>query len=194
MPFKKGPAAWRRTMDYLHAGRLIFKDNVKACSINYHETEPASDGLRRFVFWHLAQIQYKNPSVQCVQLKNIVRSPFITFHLQDESASEEERVTSVLVNCYKKKENEILDYCIRLVGKTREEIEQEAQKNEANFGEGCSRFCMCQVSGQVACPRWKPLPEFMRGKYTLMKKDELEEIRKTKSDEQALKEYWQSRF
>jgi small subunit ribosomal protein S25 len=190
MPFKKGVAAYRRTLDYLNSGRLVLKDKVKICAINYHETEPESDGLRRFVFWHLAQIKYKNPNVQCVQLKNIVKSPFITFH----TVEDDEKINSIMVNCYKKKEDEILDYCIKLVGKTVAEIAQETQTNQANFGEGCSRFCICQVDGQVACPRWKPLPLFMRGKYTMYKKEELEEYRKNKSDEEALKDYWNSRF
>lgn len=188
MPFKKGPAAWRRTLDYLKGGTLVFREKVKVCTINYHETEPESDGLRRFVFWHLAQIQYKNPNVQCVQLKNIVKTPFITFH-----TLEDDKIDSIYVNCYKKKEHEILEYCEKLVGKTAEEIEREAQTNQANFGEGCSRYCICLVEGQIACPRYKPLPEFMRGKYHLSKQDELEEIRKNKSDQQALNEYWNSK-
>lgn len=190
MPFKKGPAAWRRTLNYLNSGSLVFKEKVKVCAINYHETEPESEGLRRFVFWHLAQIQYKNPDVQCVQLKNIVRSPFITFHTLD---SDSQKIESIQVNCYKKSEHEILDYCRWLVGKSEAQLQKEAQKNEANFGEGCSRYCICLVEGQVACPRYKPLPHFMRGKYQVYKADELKEIRKEKSDDQALKEYWNTK-
>jgi small subunit ribosomal protein S25 len=112
MPFKKGPAAWRRSLDYLKSGSLVFKEKVKVCSINYHETDASSDGLRRFIFWHLAQIQYKNPNVQCVQLKNIVKTPFITFHTQNEDGL----IESINVNCYKKTDGEILDYCKNLIG------------------------------------------------------------------------------
>jgi small subunit ribosomal protein S25 len=190
MPFKKGPAAWRRTINYLNSGSLVFKEKVKVCSINFHETRPESEGLRRFLFWHLAQIQYKNPLVQCVQLKNIVNSPFITFHTLDD---ETKNINSIYVNCYKKSEHEILEHCKLLVGKSDEQLEKEAQVNEANFGDGCSRHCICLVDSQVACPRFKPLPHFMRGKYLSQKQDELKEIRKTKSDEQALKEYWNTR-
>ena len=190
MPFMKGPAAWRRTFDYLNKGSLVFKDKVKVLCINFHDTEPESEGLRGFVFWHLAQIKFKNPNVQCVQLKNIVKSPFITIHAINEN---DKNIQSVVVNCYKKNQIEILEQCKELFGKTEKEIFQETQKNQANFGDGCSRFCICQVEGQVACPRWKPLPYFMRGKYFHFKKDELEEIRKTKSDEQAMQEYWESR-
>ena len=147
MPFKKGPAAWRRTLDYLKGGSLVFKEKVKVCTINYHETEVSNEGLRRYIFWHLAQIQYKNPSVQCLQLKNIVRTPFITFHLLDEN----NKLDKIHVNCYKKTHSEILDYCQSLVDKTALEIEQEAQKNPANFGKDCERFCICQVQDQMAC-------------------------------------------
>ena len=44
MPFKKGPASWRRTLDYLKKGSLVFREKVKVLSINYHETEPESEG------------------------------------------------------------------------------------------------------------------------------------------------------
>lgn len=190
MPFMKGAAAWRRTLNYLNSGSLVFKEKVKVCAVNFHETEPESDGLRRFVFWHLAQIQYKNPNVQCVQLKNIVRSPFITFHTLDEDT---QKIESIQVNCYKKSEHEILEYCRHLVGKSEAQLEKEAQKNMANFGENCSRYCICLVEGQVACPRYKPLPHYMRGKYQVFKSDELKEIRQTKPDEKALNEYWNTR-
>jgi len=192
MPFKKGPAAWRRTLDYLQNNKspLVFRDKIKVCSINYNETEAESDGLRRFVFWHLAQIQYKNPKVQCVQLKNIVRTPFISFYSLDE---ETDKLDEITVNCYKKNESTIMEYCKQLVGKSDKEIEQASQVNQANFGEGCSRHCICMVEGQVACPRYKTLPHFMRGKYSHFKKDELDEIRSIKSDKEALKEYWNTR-
>lgn len=78
-------------------------------------------------------------------------------------------------------------------GKSSAELEKEAQVNLANFGEGCGRYCICLVEGQMACPRYKPMPEFMRGKYMYIKKEELDEIRKTKSDEAALNEYWSTK-
>ena len=193
MPFKKGPAAWRRSVDYLSSGSLVFRDKVKVCSVNYTEQGAESDGLRRFVFWHLAQIQYKNPKVQCLQLKNIVPTPFITFYTQDPQ-EDDGRVQSLLVNCYKRSDQEILAYCRELVGKSDREIEQAARINKAEFGPApCLRHCICVVEGQCACPRYKPLPEFMRGKYRAQKKDELEEIRKSKPDEAALKEYWETK-
>jgi small subunit ribosomal protein S25 len=184
MPFKKGPAAWRRTLDYLNKCELVFKPRVKICSINYHETNPESEGLRRFVFWHLGQIQYRNPKIQCVQFKNIVESPFITLHM----STGVREMESHYINCYNKTSKEIMSHCIKYFGKPLTDKQKEI--NNANFGKGCSRHCICMVNGQVACPKWKPLPEFMRGKYKLIKKEELNEIRKEKPDEQAIEEYW----
>jgi small subunit ribosomal protein S25 len=35
-----------------------------------------------FVFWNLPQIQFRNPSVQIVTMKNLTPSPFITCYLE----------------------------------------------------------------------------------------------------------------
>lgn len=187
MVFMKGPAPWRRTIEYLEAGRLIFQDKVKIFSINYHDTLPESEGLKRFIFWHLAQIQYKNPQVQCIHMKNFSPTPYITVYQMDT----DKKLSKIFMNCYKQKENEILERCIEIVGKTREQLERAQLINRANFGENCKRFCICEVPGQISCPSFKQLPEFMTGKYQMYKKDELEELRKTKPDEIALKEYWE---
>jgi small subunit ribosomal protein S25 len=189
MPFMKGPAPWRRTLQYLQNGSLIFKDNVKIFSINFQEDNPASDGLNRFVFWHLAQIQYKNPKVQCLQMKNMSLTPHITVYEKDGK-----EVNKVFMNCYKRNSKEILDWCVAIVGKSKEQLEQESFVNPANFtceNNDYSRYCICQIPGQISCPGFKKMPEFMRNKYKMEKKDELDEIRKVKSDQQALKEYFQ---
>jgi small subunit ribosomal protein S25 len=184
----RGAAPWRRSLEYLEKGSLIFKDKVKIFSINYHEKLDESDGLRRFLFWHLAQIQYKNPNVQCLQLKNMINTPLITFYALDEH----KKFNKIQVNCYNRSQDDILSWCIKLVGKTKEEIARETAINPANFGAECGRYCICQIAGQVSCPQFKPLPMHLRGKYRFVKKDELEEFRKTKSDQDALKDYWQS--
>lgn len=36
MPFMIGPAPIRRTIKYLNAGRLVFKDQLKIFSVNYN--------------------------------------------------------------------------------------------------------------------------------------------------------------
>ncbi len=184
----KGPAPWRRTLEYLDRGRLIFQDKVKIFSINYHDQHPNSEGLRRFIFWHLSQIQYKNPKVQCVQFKNLSHTPHITVF----TADDKQGINKVYMNCYKRNENEILDWCTKIVGKSEEQLAKESLVNPANFtcDNNYARYCICQIPGQVSCPQFKELPKFMRGKY--YKSEELEEHRKLKSDDQELKEYWQN--
>lgn len=36
MPFMKGVSPIRRTIPYLEAGKLVFKDPIKICTINYN--------------------------------------------------------------------------------------------------------------------------------------------------------------
>ncbi|KAJ8911529.1 hypothetical protein NQ315_005899 [Exocentrus adspersus] len=36
MPFMKGPSPIRRTVKYLSAGRLVFKDQIKIFTVNYN--------------------------------------------------------------------------------------------------------------------------------------------------------------
>ncbi len=109
MPFKLGTQPIRRTAKYLEAGQLVFKERVKIMTINYSEDEydqrvaeahpaqtfgvkrrswyskagPHHRGVQDFVFWNLAQVQYKNPNVQIVELKNMTPSPYITCYLED---------------------------------------------------------------------------------------------------------------
>ncbi|KDR11111.1 putative 28S ribosomal protein S25, mitochondrial [Zootermopsis nevadensis] len=78
MPFMKGKAPIRRTLRYLEAGGLILKERVKVFCVNYNVFGDHHKGARDFVFWHLPQIQYKNPSVQVVTLTNMTPSPYIT--------------------------------------------------------------------------------------------------------------------
>lgn len=46
------------------------------------------------------------------------------------------------------------------------------ERNPADFGYGCNRWCICEVPGQVPCPAYTPLPKEMRGKYKFAKKEE----------------------
>ena len=186
----RGPAPWRRTFEYLNSGKLVFRENVKIFSINYHDTLPESEGLRKFIFWHLAQVQFKNPKVQCVQLKNVTYTPFISIY-----SIRDKKLQKLDVNCYKRTHTEIMDWLVKIQGKESHEITDSRlrNKNPATFKlMDLDRYCICQVPGQVSCPQFKPLPMHMRGKYRFVKKDELEELRKTKPDEQALEEYWNS--
>ena len=183
----RGPAPWRRSLKYLESGKLVFRENVKIFSIQFHDTLPESDGLRRFIFWNLAQVQYKNPKVQCVQLKNVSFTPYISIY-----TSRDQKFHKLDVNCYKQTHEEILDRLVKVVGKDETELGQSMViKNPANFVDtDLDRYCICQIPGQISCPQFKPLPLHMRGKYKFIKKDELEKHRKTKSDQKAIGEYW----
>lgn len=77
MPFMKGKAPIRRTLEYLSSGKLVLKERVKIFSVNYNTFGDHHDGARNFVFWKLAQVQFKNPGVQVVTFKNLTPSPFI---------------------------------------------------------------------------------------------------------------------
>ena len=88
MSFKKGAAPIRHSLHYLEAaGTVIFKHRVKVLILNYNEAakyltykteHPRHQGAKEFAFWTLPQIQYKNPSLQVIALKNMTPSPYVT--------------------------------------------------------------------------------------------------------------------
>ncbi|XP_049880893.1 probable 28S ribosomal protein S25, mitochondrial [Pectinophora gossypiella] len=162
MPFMKGRAPIRRTLNYLNAGRLVLKDKIKIFSVAYNIFGQNNTGAKEFVFWFLPQIQYKNPNVQVATLKNLTPSPFIKCYFEDGR--------QILVDIDNKSKEEILEHLLNTVGKSKEVLEAEAiaaekKDNPANFGIGCERPCICEVHGQVPCPGVIALPKFMRGKY-----------------------------
>lgn len=78
MGFMIGRAPIRRTLKYLTAGKLALKDNVKIFAINYNTFGGDHHaGARDYVFWKIPQVQYRNPGVQVVTLKNMTPTPFI---------------------------------------------------------------------------------------------------------------------
>jgi small subunit ribosomal protein S25 len=81
MPFMKGAAPIRRTLNYLEKSKLLLKDRVQIFSVNYNTHGDNHEGAREFVFWHLTQLQYKNPEVQVATFKNLTPSPFIRCYL-----------------------------------------------------------------------------------------------------------------
>ena len=166
MPFMKGIAPIRRTYKYLENCGLVFKDRVKIMTVNFNEAESQTHhtGARDFVFWNLPQVQYKNPDVQIVTLKNMTPSPFITCFLEDNS--------KVYFDVDSQSNKEILDRLTRTLGKTKETLAEEAlalaeKNNPANFGlkHGYARHCICSEPGQLPCPSVVPLPRHWRGKW-----------------------------
>ncbi|XP_076477712.1 mitochondrial ribosomal protein S25 isoform X2 [Bombus vancouverensis nearcticus] len=83
MPFMIGRAPVRRTLNYLNSGKLILKDEIQIFSVNYNTHGEHHDGARRFVFWHLSQLQYKNPNVQIITFRNMTPTPFIKCYYEN---------------------------------------------------------------------------------------------------------------
>ncbi|XP_048874192.1 28S ribosomal protein S25, mitochondrial [Brienomyrus brachyistius] len=163
MPMK-GRFPIRRTLEYLQKGDVVFKNFVKIMTVNYNTHGELSEGARKFVFFKIPQIQYRNPWVQILMFKNMTPSPFLKFYLDDGE--------QVLVDVEGKNHNEITQHIKKIVGKTQEVLQAEAlaamvTSNPANFGHRkyCLRECLCEVDGQVPCPGIVPLPKEMTGKY-----------------------------
>lgn len=184
MPFLRGPAPIRRTLQYLDTGKLLFKDRVRVMEVHYnmffkswHQKPKYSDphiGLREFYFWHIPQIQYKNPQVQIVRFLEMTPLPFVRCWLEDGR--------DVLFDCDSKSKDDILSQITKTLGKTRERLELEARltrsqqnvDNPAIFGFNRDRFCICEIPDQVPCPGVIRLPKGMRGKFRTQQKEELE--------------------
>ncbi|OQR66753.1 ribosomal protein mRpS25-like [Tropilaelaps mercedesae] len=164
MPFMRGAAPIRRTLKFLEKGRLVFRDRVKVVSLNFNTLgyrKEAHQGMRDFVFWDLHQVQYKNPSVQIVLLKNMTPSPHIRVWLDDGS--------EVIFDVDGQTSSQILERLIKTLGKTQEVLQQETllqekQDTPANFGRQYGKWCICEVEGQVPCPGIVKLPEVLIAK------------------------------
>lgn len=160
----KGRFPIRRTLEYLQKGDIIFKNRVKIMTVNYNTHGELSDGARKFAFFNIPQIQYKNPRVQIMMFKNMTPSPFLKFYLDDGE--------QVLVDVEGKDHKQISQQIKKILGKSEKVLQAETEakmqaSNPANFGpkKYCLRECICEVEGQVPCPGTKPLPKEMTGKY-----------------------------
>ncbi|XP_077369297.1 small ribosomal subunit protein mS25 [Festucalex cinctus] len=172
MPMK-GRFPIRRTLQYLQNGDIIFKPRVKVMTVNYNTQGELSDGARKFVFFNIPQIQYKNPWVQIMMFKNMTPSPFLRFYLDDGE--------QVLVDVEGKDHKDIAQHVRTILGKSQAVLDGEEQarlqaSNPANFGPAkyCLRECICEVDGQVPCPGTTPLPKEMTGKYRTQMKAQQE--------------------
>nr|XP_003409790.1 28S ribosomal protein S25, mitochondrial [Loxodonta africana] len=163
MPMK-GRFPIRRTLQYLGQGDVIFKESVKVMTVNYNTQGKLGEGARKFVFFNIPQIQYRNPWVQIMMFKNMTPSPFLRFYLDTGE--------QVLVDVETKSNKEIMQHIKKILGKSKETLEKEEEEKRqlshpAHFGprKYCLRECICEVEGQVPCPALVPLPKEMRGKY-----------------------------
>ncbi|NWX24084.1 RT25 protein, partial [Aegotheles bennettii] len=181
MPMK-GRFPIRRTLQYLSQGEVIFKSSVKRCG-GSRGAAPSPDTSRlasvcflfllsrKFVFFNIPQIQYKNPWVQIMLFKNMTPSPFLRFYLDNGE--------QVLVDVEDKTNKEITEHIKKILGKSKETLEKEERERKklshpATFGpkKYHLRECMCEIEGQVPCPAFVPLPKEMRGKYKAAMKNE----------------------
>ncbi|XP_037070657.1 probable 28S ribosomal protein S25, mitochondrial [Pollicipes pollicipes] len=162
MPFRLGTDPIRHTLQYLEKGPLVFKERVRVMLVHYNQREKSHKGVEEFLHWYTPQIQYKNPSLQLVAMKNVMPSTFIRLFLDNDE--------EVLVNAEGKSKEDILSHLTKILGKSAsvlaaEQKEAQIVENVSNFGEGCGRHCICEVPGQVPCPGIVPLPKEWRGKY-----------------------------
>ncbi|XP_072050403.1 small ribosomal subunit protein mS25-like [Amphiura filiformis] len=195
MPMR-GKFPIRRTLKYLEAGKVHLRENVRILTINYTRFGKQSQGTRDFVFWHLPQLQFKNPIVQMQTFQDITPSPFIRAFLADGG--------EVLIDIDGKDKSEILERLNKVLGKSEdlllaERHTEQKLHNPSNFGFENPRKCICVVPGQVPCPLLNVLPKELRGKFKESLKDrslkpELEELptypnfKKIMKEEQRLKE------
>lgn len=91
--------------------------------------------LREFVFWHLPQLQYKNPNVQVVTFKNMTPTPFIRcyygmylLHIQliylyvyflSITVSFPDNGDDMLIDIDSQNKEDILSHLISVVGKSK---------------------------------------------------------------------------
>ena len=137
-----------QTTKYLENG-IIFRDCVKCVTIHYSDYEDPikqaeHQSLKRLVDINFHQLQYKNPDVQILVIKDVLPSPFITFFLEDGDRFH--------IDADGKSHIELLRYIQKIVGKPRELIEMEAKAvlpNPANFGPGYARNSITEVPGQL---------------------------------------------
>ena len=162
----QGVAPIRRTLKYLEKGLLVFKDNVRIVTFHFNKEQKSSKGTEDFVFWHFAQMQYKNPDTQLVVLNNITPSPWVQFFFENG-----EKLT---LDIDGQDKDTILQKVKHIFCKTEETLraeEIEETENPANFGYRCNHHCICEVPGQMPCTKYVIAPKELRGKHTMMGKD-----------------------
>ncbi|XP_036726109.1 28S ribosomal protein S25, mitochondrial isoform X2 [Balaenoptera musculus] len=106
----KGRFPIRRTLQYLGQGDVVFKDSVKVMTVNYNTHGELGEGARKFVFFNIPQIQYKNPWVQIMMFKNMTPTPFLRFYLDSGE--------QVLVDVETKSNKEIMEHIKKILGKS----------------------------------------------------------------------------
>ncbi|EDO42540.1 predicted protein [Nematostella vectensis] len=157
----KGKFPFRRTLEFLSAGRVVLKKDVRSVMLSYtHKYE--SKGLRNFIYKDLPQIQYKNNAVQFITAKDRTDFPTVDIFYGDGK--------KVMVDVENKKAPEILEIFSKVAGATESELQIRRQPkylgriNPANFGKYGHMYCICEIPGQAPCPSRVPHPEARKTK------------------------------
>ncbi|THD19449.1 28S ribosomal protein S25 mitochondrial [Fasciola hepatica] len=149
MPFLKGGRlAITRTRKYLESGRIILQDSVKIITIHHVPGKKISEGCDELIKWFLPPLQFKNPKVQILTLKNMCPTPFIQVFLnnQEELVIDCSYRTHVDIN---KHLNEVLGTSLHSTVSSTMDILNV--NHPGNFGTKYQRQCICEVYGQVPC-------------------------------------------
>jgi len=114
-------------------------------------------GLAKFKNLYLNALTFNNPGVQILTLFNQTPTPYIEVHLDKKLHPE-----PIFIDCTKKGELDILKHLQRVFGKTKEQLQVEAEKAKPKtetFGPasvlnitGNFRTCMTQAEGQFPDP------------------------------------------
>ncbi|KAI0986051.1 hypothetical protein GJ496_008470 [Pomphorhynchus laevis] len=220
----KGPAPWRRTLRYLKEGTLVLRPEVKIVAFNFTKERSCCEGLRRFIFYELPRLQYKNPDVQMLQYENLLPNPFISIVVSQNSEDHNKigvtdkscDYSKLYIDCYKEESKHIQERFRKLVCydsntmstnsdkcfKTDQQMQLNTlaiaeldKMNTANFGDHTKRKCICSHLDQVACTGFKRLPDFMiQRNHWPSNQERLEDARSKISDDDAIRDYWKRLF
>ncbi|KAL0273675.1 UNVERIFIED_CONTAM: hypothetical protein PYX00_006298 [Menopon gallinae] len=159
MPFMVGKEPIRRTLGYLKNCKIHFRENVRIFCISFDRLSKHHEGARDFIFWHLPQVQFNNPTVQCIKLKDFTPTPFIKIYFDDKEP--------VLIDIDSRTKDEIREHLENFTSilKAPKEITGERSKKKplSLFGYDCIRQCICEIEGQVPCSAIVPVPKHWRG-------------------------------
>ncbi|KAL3102201.1 hypothetical protein niasHS_003610 [Heterodera schachtii] len=162
-PFMRGTMPLRRTFYYLGQGKIHLREEVKVFAIAFHNfPNVAQEGAREFVFWHWAQLQFKNPHVQFVKLADVCVTPFAQAFLGDGR--------EVVFDLECRTREQISESLIGTLGMTetvrkRMKMDSYKRENPAEFGYGCERQCICEMQGQHPCTAILYAPKHLRGSW-----------------------------
>uniref|UniRef100_A0A915KU20 Small ribosomal subunit protein mS25 n=1 Tax=Romanomermis culicivorax TaxID=13658 RepID=A0A915KU20_ROMCU len=174
MPFMQGASPIRRTLYYLEKGEILLRKEVRVIAIGYSFKNPEHKGARDFVYWHWAQLQFKNESVQLLKLKTFTPTPYILAFLEDGR--------QVTLDLYNYNRDRIVDSGLCFLnhsdtnpgmhGKDFPRLILESERvsdlqlnNPANFGEKFPRQCMCEIQGQRPCASVCLTPKYLKANW-----------------------------